>query len=122
MGKLKLGPIEDERPVKLAIELPAALHRDLVAYATLLAKESGHAAEPAKLVAPMLAKFMASDRAFAKSQRMRIGKDDTSAPNDARNTHAREGRARPSDGARQEQSQSSEAGDLTRPRLSSTSS
>jgi hypothetical protein len=31
MAKLKLGAIEDDKPVKLAIELPAALHRDLVA-------------------------------------------------------------------------------------------
>ncbi len=33
MSKLKLGPLEDETPVKLALELPAAIHRDLVAYA-----------------------------------------------------------------------------------------
>ncbi len=33
MGKLKLGPLEDDKPVKLAVELPAALHRDLLAYA-----------------------------------------------------------------------------------------
>jgi hypothetical protein len=33
MAKLKLGPLEDDKPVKLAVELPAALHRDLIAYA-----------------------------------------------------------------------------------------
>ena len=32
MAKLKLGTIPDEKPVKLTIELPAAIHRDLVAY------------------------------------------------------------------------------------------
>ena len=32
MAKLKLGTIEDDKPVKLTVELPAALHRDLVAY------------------------------------------------------------------------------------------
>jgi hypothetical protein len=46
--------------------LPAAVHRDLVAYAELLARETGQAAEPVKLIGPMLARFMATDRAFAK--------------------------------------------------------
>ena len=27
MANLKLGPPEDDKPVKLAVELPAALHR-----------------------------------------------------------------------------------------------
>jgi hypothetical protein len=31
MTKLKLGPLVDDRPVKLSIELPASVHRDLVA-------------------------------------------------------------------------------------------
>lgn len=33
MAKLKLGAIADDKPVKLTIELPAAVHRDLLAYA-----------------------------------------------------------------------------------------
>ena len=41
MAKLKLGAIEDDKPVKMTIELPAALHRDLVAYAQALARETG---------------------------------------------------------------------------------
>ena len=41
MAKLKLGPIADDRPVKLTIELPAAVHRDLVAYAEVLGRETG---------------------------------------------------------------------------------
>jgi hypothetical protein len=36
MTKLKLSAIPDDRPVKLTIELPAAVHRDLVAYAAYL--------------------------------------------------------------------------------------
>jgi hypothetical protein len=36
MARLKLGAIEDDKPVKLTVELPAALHRDLVAYADYL--------------------------------------------------------------------------------------
>ena len=70
MAKLKLGAIEDDKPVKLAVELPAALHRDLVAYAQALSSETAqNAVDPAKLIAPMLARFIASDRAFAKFRR-----------------------------------------------------
>ncbi len=36
MAKLKLGPIADDKPVKITLELPARLHRDLVAYAEIL--------------------------------------------------------------------------------------
>jgi hypothetical protein len=35
----------------------------------VLAAESGQAIDPAKLIAPMLARFMATDRAFAKARR-----------------------------------------------------
>lgn len=70
MAKLKLGPLEDDKPVKLAVELPAALHRDLIAYAEILGRESGKAVEPAKLVAPMIERFMATDRGFAKHRHL----------------------------------------------------
>ena len=70
MAKLKLGVIADDRPVKLTVELPASIHRDLVAYAQVLARDTGQSAvEPAKLIAPMLQRFMAADRAFAKLRR-----------------------------------------------------
>lgn len=41
MTKLKLGPITDDKPIKLTIELPALLHRELVAYAEVLTRETG---------------------------------------------------------------------------------
>ena len=70
MAKLKLGAVPENKPVKIALELPAAVHGDLVAYAGILAQESGHpVGDPAKLIAPMLARFMATDRAFAKARR-----------------------------------------------------
>jgi hypothetical protein len=70
MAKLKLGAIADDKSVKLTVELPAAVHRDLLAYAEVLARESGQGiAEPRKLIAPMLARFMATDRVFAKIRR-----------------------------------------------------
>ena len=72
MSKLKLSAIEDDRPVKLTIELPAAVHRDLVVYAEALGQGTGKATiEPVKLIPPMLARFMATDRAFAKLRRTR---------------------------------------------------
>jgi hypothetical protein len=70
LGKLKIGVIADDRPVKLTIELSATVHRDLVAYSRALARETGQSAvEPGKLIGPMLSRFMATDRAFAKLRR-----------------------------------------------------
>ena len=69
MTKLKLAELQDDTPVKLTVELPGAVHRDLVAYGEALAAQGGRALEPAKLIVPMLARFMASDRAFAKARR-----------------------------------------------------
>jgi hypothetical protein len=69
MEKLKLSAVPDDKPVKLSVELPAAVHRDLIAYAEVLGRETGQAVEPAKLVAPMLARFMSTDRAFLRARR-----------------------------------------------------
>jgi len=71
MQKLKLSAVLDDKPVKFTVELPAAVHRDLVAYSELLGRESGHAIEPVKLVAPMLARFMSTDRAFLRARRVK---------------------------------------------------
>ncbi len=76
MAKLKLSPIADDKPVKMAIELPAALHRDLVAYAEILGRETGQKpADPVRLIAPMLERFMATDRGFAKARKARVGSE-----------------------------------------------
>ena len=69
VSKLKIGTVLDDRPVKLAIELPAHVNRDLIAYAEVLGRETGQTIEPAKLIGPMLARFMSTDRAFARSRR-----------------------------------------------------
>lgn len=71
MSKLKLRSLAEDKPVKLTIELPATVQRDLIAYAAALTRETGKPiADPAKLIAPMLARFMATDRAFAKARRV----------------------------------------------------
>jgi len=71
MAKLKLDVIVDEKPVKLTVELPVGAHRDLLAYAEVLARETGQAIpDPLRLIAPMLERFMATDQAFRKARRM----------------------------------------------------
>jgi hypothetical protein len=72
MTKLKLGTIEDDKPVKLTSEYAADVYRDLVAYAEAIGRESGQAApDPAKVVPRMVERFMATDRAFARAQKRR---------------------------------------------------
>lgn len=74
MAKLKLGPIVEDRPVKVTVELPGPLHRDLVAYAEVLARESGQrTTDSVKLIVPMLERFIATDRGFTKEKRSRSG-------------------------------------------------
>lgn len=70
MPKLKIGALPDDKPVKVTTELSASVHRDLVAYAEVLARECGQSIDPARLIAPMLARFMATDRGFAKARRV----------------------------------------------------
>ena len=72
MAKLKIAALPDDKPVKLTVELPATVHRDLVAYAEILGREGGQPIrDPVKLIAPMLTRFMATDRAFTKARRTR---------------------------------------------------
>ena len=75
--KLNLTAIPDDKPVKLTVELPADVHRDLVAYGEILGSESGQGAiDPARLIVPMLERFIATDRGFSKARKL-----DRKAPN-----------------------------------------
>lgn len=70
MPKLKLHAIDEAKPVRLNIEIPAALHGDLLSYSEILGREMGKTAvQPAKLVVAMLKHFVENDRAFAKARR-----------------------------------------------------
>lgn len=70
--KLKLGPLLDDKPVKATVEFPAAVWRDLQAYAEALVRgSSAGPADPAKLVTPMVERFMATDRVFTRAKRSR---------------------------------------------------
>ncbi len=69
MTKLKLSDLAEDKPVRVTIELPASVHRDLVAYVGVLNSSAGKKAlNPEKLIAPMISRFMATDRAFAKAR------------------------------------------------------
>lgn len=76
MTRLKLSDITDEKPVRLTIEIPARLHRRLVDYGAVLNDgRSEGAPEPATLVAPMLERFIASDREFSRARRRFVSRD-----------------------------------------------
>jgi hypothetical protein len=70
VAKLKISAIQDDKLVKVTVELPAALHRDLIAYAEIFGKKSNQSAtDPAKLIVPMLLHFVATDRGFVQARR-----------------------------------------------------
>lgn len=70
MSKLRLGPIIEEKPVKLTVELSGSLYRDLSDYAKAHGKETGlsEPLPPERLIVPMLERFIASDRGFVRSR------------------------------------------------------
>jgi hypothetical protein len=56
--------------LKISLELPPSVHRDLLAYADVLARTTGQTiTDPAKLIGPMIERFMATDRVFARARR-----------------------------------------------------
>jgi hypothetical protein len=75
MPNLKLGPIADDRPVRLTVALPASVHRMLLAYAELHGRQTGQTAAVDKLMPAMLERFMLSDRIFAREWRKRARHD-----------------------------------------------
>jgi hypothetical protein len=78
MAKLKLGAIHDDKPVKVTFELSAPVHRDLIAYAEMLGQQTGRTiSDPTKLIAPILIRFMATDRAFTKAKSATSSKSPT---------------------------------------------
>lgn len=70
MTRLKLADLADEKPVRLTIEVRARLHRDLLAYAAALnGGDTKGAPTPERLIPPMIERFIATDRSFAKTRR-----------------------------------------------------
>lgn len=71
MSKLRLGPVVEDKPVKITIEVDSGLLRELADYARIHAKANNLSEPmvPERLIAPMVARFIASDREFSKLRR-----------------------------------------------------
>jgi hypothetical protein len=74
---LKLGPLPDRNPVKLAISLAPDVHEALGDYAALHAKSYGKEAPLADLAALMIEEFLNRDAVF-KRARKALGKNGNS--------------------------------------------
>lgn len=70
MTRLKLADLADEKPVRLTVEVSARLHRELLAYATVLnGGDTKGAPTPERLIPPMIERFIATDRSYAKTRK-----------------------------------------------------
>ena len=68
MSDLKLSKLPDRTPIKLAISVTPDLHHALQDYAKLYASAYGREEPVIELIPAMLAAFLDSDRAFARSR------------------------------------------------------
>jgi hypothetical protein len=73
MPDLKLAQLPDRTPVKLGISVMPDLHQALSDYAALYAQAYGREEPLADLIPAMLAAFLESDKAFARSRRPSAG-------------------------------------------------
>ncbi|HWJ74245.1 DUF2274 domain-containing protein [Sphingobium herbicidovorans] len=72
MAKLKLGAVPEDKRVKISLELPGELFRDLQEYSEILAQqEDVPAADPSKLILAMVQRFIQTDRGFARARKDR---------------------------------------------------
>ena len=69
MTKLKLGPIPDDKPVRLTIMLSAELAALLRAYAEAVGSGNTKPVTVERIVPPMLERFIRTDRAFMRTRR-----------------------------------------------------
>lgn len=68
MADLKLAKLPDRTPVKLSITITPDLADSLAAYAALYREIYGQEEPVTELIPAMLAGFLESDRAFARSR------------------------------------------------------
>lgn len=70
MTRLKLADFASEKPVRMTIEIPARLHRDLSAYAVAVNDgDAKGAPAPERLIHAMIERFIATDRSFVRSRK-----------------------------------------------------
>mgnify|MGYP001457219986 FL=1 len=70
MTRLKLEDLADEKPVRLTVEVSARLHRGMLGYAAALnGGDAKGAPTPERLIPPMIERFIATDRSYAKTRR-----------------------------------------------------
>lgn len=71
MTGLRLGPIAEEKPVKLTLEITGELMREVGDYARVHAKLTGLASPlpPERIIPAMIGRFIAGDREFSKQRR-----------------------------------------------------
>lgn len=68
MPDLRLPKLPDRTPIKVSIQVSPQLFADLTRYAALYKESYGQEEAVADLIPSMLAAFLESDRAFAKSR------------------------------------------------------
>ncbi len=71
MSKLRLGPVAEEKPVKLSIEIPGSLAREIADYAAVHARLTGldTPLTSERIIPAMIERFIAGDREFSKQRR-----------------------------------------------------
>ena len=72
MTKLKLGLIQDDKPVRLTIVLSAELAELLRAYAEAVGSANAKPVTVERIVPPMLERFIRTDRAFMRTRRSAV--------------------------------------------------
>ena len=70
MPKLKLGPIADDKPVKVTVDcLPAFIATSSPMPTSSAARPGDQSPIRCSLIVPMLERFIATDRGFVKARR-----------------------------------------------------
>jgi hypothetical protein len=70
-SKLRLGPMPNQKTMKITLTLPASLREELEDYVRVYAQTFGQTIDLTSLIPHMLATFMARDRAFKHLRSMR---------------------------------------------------
>lgn len=75
MPPLKLGPLPDDKPIKVTVTLSAELACLLGAYGVAVGSTDGKTPSLERLIPPIIERFIRSDRAFTRQLRPRIGRN-----------------------------------------------